>query len=292
MNSLVSLHTISNKIKNEDYIIPFSNENLGFDGFVLADGLGSHFQAECGSRFCSEALKTILENIKSLEEEDLNFTILFKKVYEDLKINFAEDKEIQEIEDKTRVFGTTLICVLELKDKYIIAYLGNGSIWHLRGNFTHFVEQRYLPWSAINLLNPHTIEQNGREALYKFIALESPELQLEPSVITLSKDNNSYGDILIVSTDGLYSNDHIRVAKDEEGGIWISGDIKIEKLFKALKLFLKNDYIDNDTLDSEMTKYKNNIIENNLIDDDTTFGISISNATVKYHINLNENNYR
>lgn len=288
MNSLISVHTISTKIKNQDYIESVSNKTLGFEGFILADGLGSHFLSEQGSYFCVESLKQILTKLNSLD--DLNFINHFKKVHEELKDNFQDDEDLRNIEDKTKVFGTTLICVLEFKEKYQIAYLGNGSIWHIRGNFTHFSPQRYLPWSALNYLNPHTIEENGKEALYKFIALESEDLQLEPTIIEISKDLNLYGDILIVSTDGLYSNDHISIAKDREGGIWLGGEIKLEKLYNYLKIYLKSENLDFKKLEDEISKFKIEIVENNLIDDDTTFGISISNTTIKYHRALNEVN--
>jgi serine/threonine protein phosphatase PrpC len=281
MNSLVSLHSISNKIINQDYIQSVNNKKIGFEGFILADGLGSHFSAEKGASFCVEALKEILEKLES--EDELDFTVIFKKVYQNLRHTFQTEIEENRIEDKRKAFGTTLISVLEYENKYVVAYLGNGSIWHLRGNFTHFSEQRYLPWSALNLLNPHTIEENGKEALYKFFAFESDEFQLQPSVIEISKDNNVFGDILIVSTDGLYSNDQISIAKDKEGGIWIAGEIKMEKLYKSLKSFLQKGNLNFKSLEKELQKFKTGILEDNLIDDDTTFGISISNTVIKYN---------
>jgi len=281
MNSLFSLHSISNKIINQDFILSVKNEKIGFEGFILADGLGSHFNSEKGSSFCVKSLKEILEKLH--DANNLDFNIIFGKVYENLKSTFQSEIQENHVKDKRRAFGTTLISVLEYEKKYLVAYLGNGSIWHLRGNFTHFSKQRYLPWSALNLLNPHTIEENGKEALYKFIAFESDEFQLQPTVIEIAKDNDLFGDILIVSTDGLYSSDHISVAKDKDGGIWIEGDIKMAKLYESLGNFLNGRSTKFKNLQKELRKFTSSILNEKLIDDDTTFGISISASAIKYN---------
>jgi hypothetical protein len=126
-------------------------------------------------------------------------------------------------------------------------------------------------------LNPHTVEENGKEALYKFIALESTENQISPSVIQINKDNELFGDIIIISTDGLYSNDHNPVAKDREGNIWIAGERKIELLFNSLKYLINENKFEEQIINESIDEYLKEINENKLVDDDTTFGIIFNN---------------
>lgn len=273
MISNILIKSISPKLKNEDFIETAINYELNFKAIILGDGIGSHYNPDKGSQFCVKSLKKHLENFKHLD--DLNFKGLFKTVYSELKENFGniEDDTI----DKTQAYGTTLICAMEFEDKYIVAYLGNGSAWHIRGNFHTFSLQRYLPWNAINLLNPHTVEENGKEALYKFIALESTENQISPSVIQINKDNDLFGDIIIISTDGLYSNDHNPVAKDREGNIWIAGERKIELLFNRLKNLINENKFEEQIINESIDEYLKEITESKLIDDDTTFGIIFNN---------------
>jgi PPM family protein phosphatase len=277
MTSNLLIKTISHKLQNEDYIETFINQEQNFKAIILGDGIGSHFKPDEGSAFCVKSLKKQLENCKNPYE--LNFKELFKTVYTELEKNFSniEDSTI----DKTQAYGTTLICAIELKDKYIIAYLGNGSVWHIRGNFHTFSPQRYLPWNAINLLNPHTVEENGKEALYKFIALETTDNQISPSIIEINKDLELFGEIIIVSTDGLYSNDHIPIAKDREGNIWIAGERKMELLFSCIKNLIKENKFEEQTINESIDEYLNEIKQNNLIDDDTTFGIFFNNFLSK-----------
>lgn len=273
MISNLLIKSISPKLKNEDFIETVINDELNFNAIILGDGIGSHYKPDEGSNFCVKSLKKHLENCKNLDE--LNFKELFKTVYSELKENFSniEDNTI----DKTQAYGTTLICAIELEDKYIVAYLGNGSAWHIRGNFHTFSPQRYLPWNAINLLNPHTIEENGKEALYKFIALESTENQILPSVIEINKDNELFGDIIIISTDGLYSNDHNPIAKDREGNIWIAGEKKMELLFNRLKNLINENKFEEQIINDSIDEYLKEINESKLVDDDTTFGIIFNN---------------
>jgi serine/threonine protein phosphatase PrpC len=272
MMSQIHIKSKSLKSKNEDFIATAINITLDIKAIILGDGIGSHYKPDEGAEFCVNSLKKQIENCKTLS--DLNFKELFQKVYAELKEAF--DKNNEENIDKTKAYGTTLICALELNDKYIIAYLGNGSAWHIRGNFSNFSTQRYFPWNAINLLNPHTVEEDGKEALYKFIALESTENQILPSIIEFSKDNILFGDMVIISTDGLYSNDQIPVAKDREGNLWIAGEKKMEILFNRLKDLIKASQFEEEKIRESLNEYLNDITEKKLIDDDITFGIIVN----------------
>jgi len=283
--SLISTHSISEKKVNEDFSQDFVNPALKFKGFVLADGIGSHYQPDLGSKFCVKRLCDILSNIKSISE--LDFKKIFQRVASSLKQEFLNNED--GLENPKRSYGTTLIACLEFENKYIVAYLGNGSIWHLRGNFNSLInKQRYLPWNALNLLNPHTVDENGKEALYKFIALETEEIQINPSVIQIYKDNEIYGDLLIASTDGLYSSDHIPIAKDRDGGLWVSGEKKMELLFNTLKEFSGNENLSERNFKEILEEYALNIKEQKLLDDDTTFGIMYSQKAIEYQKRLNE----
>lgn len=273
MTSLILTKSISPKTKNEDYIGTVINRELNFNAVILGDGIGSHYRPDEGSEFCVKSLKRQLENCKNLSE--LDFKKLFREVYIELKANFekVDDNEI----DKNQAYGTTLICAVELEDKYIIVYLGNGSAWHIRGNFHQFSPQRYLPWNAINILNPHTVEENGKEALYKFISLESTENQITPSIIEINKDKKLFGEIILISTDGLYSNDQNPIARDREGNIWIAGERKMELLFNRLKNLINESQFEEQKINESLEGYLNEINENKLIDDDTTFGFIFNN---------------
>lgn len=285
MKSIYEIKSVSNKIINQDYISIFENKKLEINGIIVADGLGSHYLAEKGAEICVNELKFLLENF---DESHLNFDDLFKTILYKLKEGASKIEDIQKLESKRNVLGTTLICIVEYTNKFVIAYVGNGSIWHLRGNFTHFPPQRYLPWSSINILNPHTNDENGKEVLYKLFSLESGEENVKPTVIEVSKDNDLFGDIFIVSTDGLFSNDKAPIAKDKEGGIWISGDTKMEILYSKIKSFLFNQ--PSNTLEKEIGLFYEEVKEKKLLDDCTSVGIIITEQALTYNQNINENN--
>lgn len=282
MNSFIITKSITPKIINEDYVESFVNEQLNIKGFIVGDGIGSHYKASEGSEFCVKTMKNYIEN--SATNEELNLYLFYKNVHSDLKNEFINiEKDRLEV-DKTQSYGTTLICVIEFEEKFLISYLGNGSVWHIRRNFYDFSPQRYLPWNAINVLNPHTIEENGKEILYKYIALECTDAQLKPTILEISKDKDFYGDIILASTDGLFSNDHNPVAKDKEGNLWISGDKKIEMLLNTLKKSMQKEELVEENISTDIDEYLTAIVDNKLIDDDITFGLIIPvNSLIKTH---------
>ncbi len=274
MHSHHYLKTATLKVVNEDAIDQMENNTLQFKGVILADGIGSHYKADEGAAFCVQSLKRMLEKCNHTSE--LNFKELFKAVQSELQQTFSD--QVPEGHSKTQAYGTTLMCVLEFEEKYVVAYIGNGSLWHIRGNFAHFSPQRYFPWSALNLLNPHTVDEGGKEVLYKFMALEVSAEQIVPSVLEISKDNSLYGELILCSTDGLYSNDHNPVAKDREGNLWIAGDRKLNALLQLLK---ERDFahLDRELMNQALTDYLEMVKEQKLMDDDLTFGLVVNTVT-------------
>lgn len=289
-NSLIATLYVSKKKTNEDYVDTFKNEKLNIKGVIVADGIGSQPMAHLGSKFCVTKLKELLENCKSYD--DLNITKFFTNVAEALKENHKKEyDELQKGTDKklSDAFGTTLICAIELEGKFIIAYVGNGSVWHLRGNFPELLhERRLFPWCALNYLNPHSIENGGKPSLYKFISYNACKEQVTPSIIQIQKDNNFYGDVLIITTDGISSNDQVFVGKDKTETIWIEGEDKLIKLLHRLKNFLQKEELNMDKLKQTINEYSEEIKNN--IDDDSTFGVIISNQIINYRLKANGNN--
>lgn len=289
-NSLITNYSVSKKETNEDFVDIFKNEKLNIRGVIVADGIGSQPMAHLGSKFCVTKLKELLENCKSYEK--LNISKFFTNVAEALKE--THKKEYDELQKKmgkklTDAFGTTLICAIELENKFIVAYVGNGSVWHLRGNFPELLyERRLFPWCALNYLNPHSLENGGKPSLYKFISYNASEEQVKPSIIQIQKDNVLYGDILIITTDGISSNDQVFVGKDKTETIWIEGEDKLIKLLHHLKNFLQQDELNIDKLNQTINEYSEEI--KNSIDDDSTFGVIISNQVINYRRKANGNN--
>lgn len=274
----IAAATLTNKPENQDWFSKISNPLLQLHGVVVTDGLGSFSFAKEASQFVAKLVSSKIDQFTEIAE--LNFEAIFSQAKTEL-IEFAKEKNMA-IEGKT--LGTTLIVAVHFPtpnrdyDTVKIAYVGNGGIWHLRGNFNHFNESQLLPWNAINYLNPHSIQEEGKEALYKLISVSNNYEEAVPSVLTLRTDKN-FGDIIMICTDGVYSYDQIQIGKDNSGKTWISGE-------KSMSLFYTeiNDYFKNGNSDLEKHLYdyltKLNSIEE--LDDDATLGVLITNNTFNY----------
>jgi serine/threonine protein phosphatase PrpC len=263
---------------NQDDCDIFENKKFGFKGVIVADGLGSHYNSELSSKFCTAKLKEKLEFIDKLP---FSFNELFAEVKKELEI-FAECELSQEDRSKTNL-GTTLICAVEFEHEYQIAYVGNGSIFQIAGNFNHFNASYSLPWNSVNFLNPHNKEEDGQSKMFKYISTAA-NVSTIPSVITLSKNDDAYGDIIVIASDGVYSNDEAKMGPDANGVLWVMGEETMIELYKALNGLFKNNpsEIAEKDLKFDLDKYLTLLKNRNIMDDDTTLGVIISEKTIQY----------
>ncbi|WP_406824584.1 protein phosphatase 2C domain-containing protein [Pedobacter sp. KACC 23697] len=288
MGKLIACATDTNKNSiNQDYCLVVENKIIGISGVIIADGIGSHFKSEIAAKFCSIKLKELVEQVQTIEE--LNFEIL----YRDVKISLMEfAKNSDEFDfnmiDKNSSLGTTLICILDCGNTYFIAYSGNGSIWHIDGRFNTFGKNFYLPWNSVNLLNPHTIEQDGKAALYRYLSLS--DRQYLPTILILNKNQFSPGEIILATTDGIFSNDAVPIGKDSNDTIWIKGEETMPILYSQLSHFLSRNPKDAKAEDLEfvLAQYLSELKEKNIMHDDTTIGVIISENTIEYHQSIYE----
>jgi PPM family protein phosphatase len=279
--------SLTNKEENQDCYSSIENPKLQLNGVVVADGLGSFFLAKEASDFVTQFVKQKIEALEKID--DLNFENIFKEAKNEL-INYAISKEI--VLNKATL-GTTLIIAVHYQTpeqtygNIKIAYVGNGAIWHLRGNFNQFNESQLLPWNSLNYLNPHSIQEEGKEALYKLISVSDNFGEAIPTVLTIRTDEN-FGDIIMICTDGIYSYDQIQIGKDNNGRTWISGEKSMTSFYASLDDYFK---LKEDNLNQSLQTYLSKHNEIEPFDDDATLALLITSKAISHQAKLqNENN--
>ena len=278
--SLIASATITNKPENQDCNGEF--EDNDFKALFIADGLGTYKYAKLSSErivdfFVNEA-KIFQGNVESIK-----ITEVYKQAKQKL-IAFANEVITEDEKQEDNLFGTTLISVLETDDKIKISYTGNGAIWHIRGNFNEFPSSYLFPWSAVNILNPHTIPENGKEALYRLISNNNDYSECIPSIIELEKDTE-YGEIIMICTDGIYSGDQIKAGKNDKG-TWVKYEPSMLKFFEYISRFFKNNQLYNkESIEHILNQYLDEIKP--MLDDDATIGILITKKTLNYQNEIN-----
>lgn len=278
------------KPKNQDGYCEAYIEKYQARIIAIADGVGSSFNAEKGSSVVTakavELVKDAIEanetvNFNSIFDKiQVNFDMIFDQVQSalDAEVESEYTDEHQLAELKPASYGTTLIIGIDLPDRFIAAYVGNGSIWHISGLFNTFPSVVCLPWNAVNLLTPDTIMRGGKEALYKIFFYKGEKKHHKPTVLQISKLNETPGDIFVLTTDGVYSSDHAIAAKDDEGEIWIPSTNQLGLLHDMLKAYVEgNEEINDNTLRQMLVRYLAHIKEAKIMDDDTTLAVFISN---------------
>lgn len=249
---------------------------------VVADGIGSFYRAEVAAQFATEYLSARLSSMNSTANADY-----FINAFKDIQQNLSETEEAKTMilpasHPASDVLGTTLLCAKAHDNWLTIAYVGNGAILHLRGEFTSFPANSVLPWNALNYLNPHSIAQEGRNVLVRFLSAKGSPDQSCPTVLQLQQDTVGAGDILILCTDGIHSNDQVRVGHDGEGSIWISGDQALQRLYKALGNFLLEAEPTSERLQYMLNQYLTDLETAQLIGDDCTVAVLVSGQTLKH----------
>lgn len=265
------------KVKNQDSYCEAYVNSAKARIIAIADGVGSSFKSEEGSKFVAFRAVELLRNAVETDERDIDFDRIFDEIQTELnsKVETEFAEELASL--KPSSFGTTLIVGIDFPDRFVAAYVGNGSIWHVSGLFNTFPKMVCLPWNAVNLLTPDTIMSGGKEALYKIFFYNGEKKHHKPTVLQLSKLSETPGDIFIITTDGVYSSDHAIAGKDDEGEIWIPSTAQFGLLHDYLKAYVEgNEEINDKTLNQMLVRYLDHIKETKIMDDDTTLGVFIS----------------
>jgi hypothetical protein len=282
-SSIVAFATITPKSVNQDNCNANSNKNS--NTVIVADGLGSYLYAKEAS---SQVVNFLISNTSSLDISNNknavpNFPTIFKNVKSNL-LEFADDFYKTNPKQDENNLGTTLLVTFENESKIIFSYVGNGGGWHIKGNFSEFPSNYLYPWNAINVLNPHTLPENGKEALYKLISDSDDFKESIPSVIEIHKDKD-IGDIFMICTDGIFSSDQYKAGKNDRG-IWVKYEHSMFKFFEYLNHFFKTcKHYSKEALTDILIQYLEDIKPQ--LDDDASIGIIITKETLNYQNRIN-----
>jgi serine/threonine protein phosphatase PrpC len=194
----------------------------------------------------------------------------------------------KEVKSKNIIGGTTFISAIKSKKPGFVklAYLGNGGIIRLQGNFYHEIVSD-IPYFYTNILLPHV---NGDGALLKHISHDSGERELLLSEFELNL-NSTTGDIIFLFSDGIESLENQFIIQDDHQRYWRYESQLFQLLMKALHQALLNTEITDD-----LTLLFNKIIKKtlldfqskNLLEDDASVGIVITSAVFDHYKTLRQ----
>lgn len=282
--TLAAAATITNKAVNQDAFAVVRNERAGLVAIVVADGVGSHFGAEVASGMVVAKICEALEMAVRPSDVDLGRMFLDARAHLEAHVKQHADNLPADL-DWHNAFGTTLVCTVHTQHQILFAYAGNGAAYHLRGNFNCFPASQLLPWTAVNYLNPQSWWQDGKNILYDVLS-PNPEHTLTPTLLSLQKSGDPFGDIVMICTDGLYSYDQVPIGKDDYGHIWISGEEKVALFFQYLNRFFTGEEYTDQALQAALEEYLTEIKARGLLSDDCTLGVMVTVAAQRFQRSL------
>lgn len=280
---IAAVASLSLKAVNEDAAVVVHNPAVPMLGVIVADGLGSHYGSELASASCCASVAQSLTALTAAER--LELPEHFAAARNALEHELIRDR-IEPLPDGVALeaaFGTTLLCGILANDTWSVAYVGNGAILHLRGDFADFPASQVLPWTSMNYLNPHSRWSAGTNALYKWMSPLAPPHQATPTALSFSADSGHFGDILVVCSDGICSNDQTPVGLDAEKHAWIGADESVRHLHRVLADLLAGSNPTAGALQVALQGYLIGLRDADLVSDDCTIGVVISEAALRYH---------
>ena len=280
--SLFGSATRPNKPVNEDAVAHLSNETADFRAVLVADGLGSFSHAAEASALAVESLKSKLAACP--QPDSLDFAAWFGAIQREMAAQADGMLANGTMSEPESALGTTLIGAVETTTQLHFAYVGNGAILHLRGDFNGFSAGRVWPWNVVNHLSPHTVEENGREALFRLLSNAGPPDEALPTVLSVNKDSR-FGDIVLICSDGIYSQDQVRMGRNSTG-TWLRAEDKLLAFYEQLNLFFKNltpETANPEALQTALTHY----LQSLTIDDDASVGLLITETALVHQLSRN-----
>jgi len=276
----IAIGTKEAKPQNEDFCNFYKGNILS--AIAIADGVGSSIDSHKAAKCAVEIFLHEVESFDNSVQKEIEFKdieVFWRKIVKQFNIFYEKNKK--KYQNNLSFLETTLITIIELKDRYLISYLGNGSVLYIRGDFWHFWNKQW-PWCISELMIGHSIlNENGKDVLYGLLRPKEDTLGMR--LLTITKDIHC-GEIFILTTDGISSPDHSKLGRDPNDKLWLEINPHIENLVNVyLKEYLENFSKKDDSklLEDIIKKFLNE----EEFDDDATLGIIVSNKTIQYYLN-------
>lgn len=287
-STIIIADTKSSKSQNEDSCGIYIGTEIS--AIAIADGLGSSLDSHLASEL---AVKTFVKKIKDHDEgkrtvNETDVISAYENIFQEIKNeSHKTEKQYKSNEyNMQHMMQTTLISLVETNDRYIISYIGNGSIWYIRGDFWKIdLAKRAWPWCITDLMVGHAILQDGKYPLEGYISPKGIDSEIQ--CMSIMK-NKWFGEVFILTTDGISSSEKLIIGLDDNQKVWIEVNPYMQKLLgKYLIEFLhdsKNSQNGNNSLKSHIRSF----LDNNTFDDDATIGLLISQSVIENYLNANK----
>lgn len=235
---------------------------------IICDGIGEFADS-------AKAAEITIDNLLIAEKKN-EISALIEKSASDIKVESITG-------------GTTLIAAFidiaeGIPPLVQLAYIGNGSIFHLHGNFNELpssYNSSNIPYRFSNIMIPH-IDKDG--ILVRHISHHSTPQELIPSFVELSLSGIN-GDILLIFSDGISSLEDDIIVVDDHQRVWRNESEIVSIILKNLHEWLATNCkeitqikIDN-FLVSELEKLK----DLDKLEDDASIGLIFTDSVLEYY---------
>jgi len=281
--SILAIASKAAKSTNEDACTLFAGDRVSL--VAIADGLGTSVDCHLAARLATDAIHAAALRLEQSGEQVRIDTVedLWKSVGEAIPAFYAGHRDLYD--NAPSPLETTLLFVLDLPGYYVVSYLGNGSVWLIRGDYWQFLPRRW-PWCLTDVLIGHTsLSATGRDVLFGTVGPTG--LTSAPTTLALSKDP-THGEILLITTDGISSRDHGRVGEDGNGKLWQEVDPHLKTILGTHLLEFLGRASPSVSGHELLAQSLGNFLNETDFDDDATLAMLVSSPVLRYFRQHNE----
>ena len=131
----------------------------------------------------------------------------------------------------------------------------------------------------------HAILKDGKYPLEGYISPKGIASNIQCMSVV---KNKSYGEVFILTTDGISSSEYLETGLDDNNKLWIEANPYIQNLLKKYLIKFLHDFKNSQNENSSLKSHIKSFLDNNTFDDDATIGLLISQVVIENYLNENK----
>ena len=169
--------------------------------YALADGMGGHAGGEIASKMACQGMADYYSEIKNDQDDSDYFRVKLQHLKSTLYAVHNKIIEYGQVTKEYEDMGTTLSVMVLLKNKALIAHVGDSRIYRLRGNcFEQLTEDH--TFAQIFLQKGYITPKVASEHPIRHIMTQALGKGIEDIFLKMEKVNR--GDTFLLCSDGLH----------------------------------------------------------------------------------------
>lgn len=278
MTAYLAAASRAGKSRNQDRVATFDGRTLR--GVAVADGVGSSLDADLAAEAAVASFVGGLGDLDGRRKPVARREIA--ALWERVRRALCDLPREGVSAGAPAALQTTLLTVVDTGDRYLVSYVGNGSVLYIRGDFWRFWDRRW-PWVVTDLVTPDCAldPETGKDMLTR--VAEPSAAALPFTLIERQKDRET-GEVVAVCTDGVGSLEQARVGLDAGRKLWMEVNPHVEALVNTHLREYLSQVEQGRARDEALSGALDGFLDGRTFEDDASLALIVSARSVEHYL--------